>query len=69
MHNGTSLRLPAQQLIEVYVIYTDLVLNIRSVANSKRRDVPCIPTTLVCLLFSTAIPTSLFNHRVFFILV
>ena len=27
----------------------------------KRRDVPCIPTTR--LLFSTAIPTSLFDHR------
>ena len=29
-----------------------------------------IPTTLVCLLFSTAIPTSLFNFKqLFFILV
>ena len=27
------------------------------------------PTTLVCLLFSTAIPTSLFNKELFFILV
>ena len=30
---------------------------------SKRRDVLCIPTTFVCILFGTTIPTSLFNQQ------